>query len=77
MEVRLVALHIHVLGGKIWLIRDGSTAMKPEEVKEALKLNQLKDKVWNVVPSCATSGEGLIEGLVRPWPSLLLSIYGI
>lgn len=40
-------------------------AMKPDEVREALKLNQLKDKIWSVVPSCATSGEGLVEGLVR------------
>lgn len=38
--------------------------MKPAEVTEALKLNQLKDKVWFVVPSCATTGEGLLEGLV-------------
>ena len=38
--------------------------MKPQEVQERLKLNQLKDKIWYVVPSCATSGEGLFEGLV-------------
>lgn len=38
--------------------------MKPQEVTDALKLNQLKDKVWYVVPSCATTGEGLLEGLV-------------
>lgn len=40
-------------------------AMKPAEVQEELKLGQLKDKIWYVVPSCATSGEGLFEGLVR------------
>lgn len=40
------------------------TAMKPQEVTDALKLNQLKDKIWYVVPSCATTGEGLLEGLV-------------
>src|SRR5436190_4495219 len=39
-------------------------AMKPQEVTDALKLSQLKDKVWYVVPSCATTGEGLFEGLV-------------
>lgn len=38
--------------------------MKPQEVTDALKLNQLKDKIWYVVPSCATTGEGLLEGLV-------------
>ena len=40
-------------------------AMTPQEVQERLKLNQLKDKIWYVVPSCATTGEGLFEGLVR------------
>lgn len=39
-------------------------AMKPQEVTDKLKLNQLKDKIWYVVPSCAVSGEGLLEGLV-------------
>lgn len=39
-------------------------AMSPQEVQEQLKLNQLKDKIWYVVPSCATTGEGLFEGLV-------------
>ena len=38
--------------------------MTPQEVQERLKLNQLKDKIWYVVPSCATTGEGLFEGLV-------------
>ncbi|QSZ32996.1 hypothetical protein DSL72_002581 [Monilinia vaccinii-corymbosi] len=38
-------------------------AMKPPEVTEQLKLNDLKNKVWFVVPSCATTGEGLMEGL--------------
>ena len=38
--------------------------MKPQEVQERLKLDQLKDKIWYVVPSCATTGEGLFEGLV-------------
>ena len=38
--------------------------MRPQEVQERLKLDQLKDKIWYVVPSCATTGEGLFEGLV-------------
>jgi ADP-ribosylation factor protein 6 len=37
--------------------------MKPQEVTEALQLTKLKDKVWYVVPSCATTGDGLFEGL--------------
>lgn len=39
-------------------------AMSPQEVQERLKLSQLKDKTWFVVPSCATTGEGIFEGLV-------------
>lgn len=39
--------------------------MTPTEVQERLQLAQLKDKIWYVVPSCATTGEGLFEGLVR------------
>ena len=42
--------------------------MSPQEVQERLKLNQLKDKIWYVVPSCATTGEGLFEGLVSSPP---------
>ena len=38
-------------------------AMNPQQVTEALELNKLKDKLWYVVPSCATTGEGLLEGL--------------
>lgn len=38
--------------------------MTPTEVTEKLQLNKLKDKIWYVVPSCATTGEGLFEGLV-------------
>jgi ADP-ribosylation factor protein 6 len=42
--------------------------MDPTEVTDALKLHQIKDKIWYVVPSCATTGEGLLEGLVRTLP---------
>lgn len=49
---------------------DGVLAMKPQEVTDALKLSQLKDKIWYVVPSCATTGEGLLEGLVCLIPRL-------
>lgn len=41
-----------------------SVGMPPSEVTEKLQLHKLKDRVWNVVPSCATTGEGLFEGLV-------------
>lgn len=39
------------------------TAMSPQEVTEKLQLSKLKDKIWYVIPSCATTGEGLAEGL--------------
>jgi ADP-ribosylation factor 6 len=40
-------------------------SMTPTEVTEKLRLAQLKERTWYVVPSCATTGEGLLEGLVR------------
>ncbi|KAL1894003.1 ADP-ribosylation factor, Arf Arf6 [Sporothrix stenoceras] len=43
--------------------QDLENSMKPQEVTEALQLAKLKDKIWYVVPSCATTGEGLLEGL--------------
>lgn len=46
------------------------SAMSPQEVQERLKLDQLKDKIWYVVPSCATTGDGLFEGLVSNKPSV-------
>jgi ADP-ribosylation factor protein 6 len=39
-------------------------AMTPTEVTEKLRLTQLQERMWYVVPSCATTGEGLFEGLV-------------
>jgi ADP-ribosylation factor protein 6 len=58
------------------MLTKGIAAMKPAEVTEALKLSQLKDKIWFVVPSCATTGEGLLEGLVGSpiFPSSLISV---
>ena len=44
--------------------QDIKGAMKPAEVQEKLSLNQVKDRTWYVAPSCATSGDGLYEGLV-------------
>lgn len=38
--------------------------MSPDEVISALKLHNLKDKVWYVAPSVATDGTGIFEGLV-------------
>jgi hypothetical protein len=42
------------------------TAMRPKEVSDRLQLEKIaKDHVWKVEPSCATTGEGIFEGLVR------------
>jgi ADP-ribosylation factor protein 6 len=47
--------------------QDIPTAMTPAEITEQLRLTQLNNTPWYVVPSIATTGEGLIEGLVsRP-----------
>ena len=54
-------------------------AMKVPEVIERLELTKLsakelkenrKERIWSVMPSVATSGDGLFEGLVSTWPSL-------
>lgn len=37
--------------------------MSPAEVTDKLQLHKMKDRIWYVVPSCATTGEGLFEGL--------------
>lgn len=43
---------------------DVVTAMRPKEVSDALDLQRIaKDHTWKVEPSCATTGEGIFEGL--------------
>jgi len=45
---------------------DTILAMRPKEVSDRLQLDKIaKDHVWKVEPSCATTGEGIFEGLVR------------
>jgi len=38
-------------------------AMSPQDITEKLQLQKLKDHLWFVHPSCATTAEGLFEGL--------------
>lgn len=38
-------------------------AMKPHEVQEKLGLTRIRDRNWYVQPSCATTGDGLFQGL--------------
>lgn len=50
------------------------SAMKPHEIQEKLGLTRIRDRNWYVQPSCATSGDGLYEGLTwltsnqKSWP---------
>lgn len=42
-------------------------AMRPDELSRRLKLDEIaKNHIWKVEPSCATTGEGIFEGLVSP-----------
>ena len=43
--------------------QDLPTAMTPADITEKLGLHKLRDRNWYVQPSCATTGEGLFEGL--------------
>uniref|UniRef100_A0A4W3IMX9 ADP-ribosylation factor 6b n=1 Tax=Callorhinchus milii TaxID=7868 RepID=A0A4W3IMX9_CALMI len=43
--------------------QDLPDAMKPHEIQEKLGLTRIRDRNWYVQPSCATSGDGLFEGL--------------
>ncbi|KAF2838319.1 ARF/SAR superfamily [Patellaria atrata CBS 101060] len=44
--------------------QDITGAMKPKDVSDRLQLEKIaKDHVWKVEPSCATTGEGIFEGL--------------
>lgn len=43
--------------------QDLPDAIKPHEVQERLHLTKLRDRNWYVQPSCATSGDGLYDGL--------------
>ncbi|RKP36402.1 ADP-ribosylation factor 6 [Dimargaris cristalligena] len=43
--------------------QDLPEAMSPTEVTDALGLTRIRERLWYVHPSCATTGEGLFEGL--------------
>ncbi|ELU36610.1 CPS1 protein [Rhizoctonia solani AG-1 IA] len=48
---------------RLLLITLRRLAMSPAEVTEKLGLHRMRDRSWYVHPSCATTGEGLFEGL--------------
>lgn len=41
---------------------DLPTALNPSEIAQALKLEDIKDRPWQIVPSNALTGEGLDKG---------------
>ncbi|GLV43111.1 ADP ribosylation factor 6 [Carabus blaptoides fortunei] len=43
--------------------QDLPDAMKPHEIQEKLGLTRIRDRNWYVQPSCATTGDGLYEGI--------------
>ncbi|TRY57937.1 hypothetical protein DNTS_009822 [Danionella cerebrum] len=43
--------------------QDLPDAMKPHEIQEKLGLTRIRDRNWYVQPACATTGDGLYEGL--------------
>eukprot|EP00123_Amoebidium_parasiticum_P012095 comp21112_c0_seq1/m.28527 comp21112_c0_seq1/g.28527 ORF comp21112_c0_seq1/g.28527 comp21112_c0_seq1/m.28527 type:complete len:176 (-) comp21112_c0_seq1:333-860(-) len=43
--------------------QDLPNAMKPQEITEKLGMHRIRDRNWYVQPSCATTGEGLLDGL--------------
>uniref|UniRef100_A0A0A9WU20 ADP-ribosylation factor 6 n=1 Tax=Lygus hesperus TaxID=30085 RepID=A0A0A9WU20_LYGHE len=43
--------------------QDVPDAMRPIEIQEKLGLTKVRDKNWHVQPSCAKTGDGLLEGL--------------
>ena len=54
--------------------QDLPKAMKPADVAEKLGLSGLRTRTWHIQAACATSGDGLYEGL--DWLSLTLSKRG-
>jgi ADP-ribosylation factor protein 6 len=46
------------------MLKNVIVALKPQQVSEELRLNEIaKNHIWKVEPSCATTGEGIFEGL--------------
>mmetsp|Transcript_21220 Transcript_21220/g.36145 ORF Transcript_21220/g.36145 Transcript_21220/m.36145 type:complete len:186 (+) Transcript_21220:102-659(+) len=43
--------------------KDLPSALSPVEIAQALKLEEIKDRPWQIVPSNALTGEGLDRGL--------------
>lgn len=58
------AAEMHDNGEMTFMLTCVLTAMSPKDVSDALNLNVVaKNHIWKVEPSCATTGEGIFEGL--------------
>ena len=62
-----------ILGLISWL-QDLPNAMNAADITDKLGLHSLRQRNWYIQATCATSGEGLYEGL--DWPSGQLSKKG-
>jgi ADP-ribosylation factor-like protein 3 len=43
--------------------QDLLNALSPAEITAELNLNELRDRVWEILPCSARTGEGLQEGM--------------
>ncbi|EEB06414.1 ADP-ribosylation factor [Schizosaccharomyces japonicus yFS275] len=43
--------------------QDLPDALSPAQITEVLQLTSLKNRLWSVQPTCALTGDGLLEGL--------------
>ena len=43
--------------------QDLPESMKPDELSDLLKLNEIKDRNWAIFKTSAVTGEGLQEGM--------------
>ena len=63
----LLLLHPSALHTQVPIIffankKDLPTALSPAEIAQALRLEDIKDRAWQIVPSNGLNGEGLDKG---------------
>lgn len=59
MEEKLGGVPILVFANK----QDLNHAAPSDEIAEGLQLHTIRDRVWQIQPCCAVSGEGVRDGL--------------
>lgn len=58
-EERLANVPLLIFANK----QDLMNALQPNEISDELALNEIRDRVWNILPCSAKSGEGLQDGM--------------